>query len=77
MNFKAGFDRLSLLLTVLSVPIAFWILMEMNNWRGPQPGEARYLLLLLAVIAVSVWGVTRLVGWVVRGFTQPHREPPA
>lgn len=77
MSYKRGFDRLSLLLTVLSVPVAFWVLMEMNSWRGPQPGEAKLLLISLALIAASVWGVTRLIAWVVAGFIQPHREPPA
>ena len=77
MNYKAGFDRLSIVLAVLSAPIIFWLIAE---GRAPKYGEVKLSLVLLIGIGVAVWFATRVILWVVRGFlepTQPHREPPA
>lgn len=77
MNYKAGFDRLSLALGVLAVPLTFWLILEDTNWVAPTKNEGFLWIGLSLLAGLGVWLVTRAVFWIVSGFTQPRREPPA
>lgn len=77
MNFKEGFDRLSLALGVLAVPLTFWLILEDTNWIAPSKGQGVLYFGLSILGGVGVWLVTQGIAWVVRGFTPPRREPPA
>jgi uncharacterized membrane protein len=78
MNLKEGFDRLSLVASVAAAVLSLVLVLIENDWRPPaSKGEGTLLLGLCALAGVGVWYLTRVVGWVVRGFIQQRREPPA
>ena len=77
MNYKRGFDRLSLALALLAVPFTFWLILEDTNWIAPTKGEGMIWIGLSLLAGLGVWLLTRGVYWIVSGFIQPHREPPA
>lgn len=78
MNWKEGFDRLSLVLSVAVFGFSLWLVFYENDWRPPaSKGEGVLVVALCAVAGVVAWYLTRVVGWIVRGFIQQRREPPA
>lgn len=74
---KEGFDRLSLALGVLAVPLTLWLIMEDTNWTAPTRTQGSIYIGLAILAGVVIWLAVRGLAWVVRGFTLPRREPPA
>lgn len=77
MNYKEGFDRLSVVASVVAGLLTLFGFLTENDWMPPTKGEGMLLLALSAIVGIAVWGVTRVIGWIVRGFIQQRREPPA
>lgn len=78
MNWKEGFDRLSLVLSVAVFGISLWLVLYENDWRPPaSKGEGVLVVAICAAAGVAAWYLTRVAGWIVRGFIQQRREPPA
>ena len=78
MNWKEGFDRLSMVVSVAVFGITLWAFLYENDWLPPaSKSEGLLVLAICAVAGVAAWYLTRVAGWIVRGFTQQRREPPA
>jgi hypothetical protein len=74
---KEGFDRLSLALGVLAMPLTLWLILEDTNWVAPTRTQGTIYIGLSILAGLGVWLAIRGIAWVVRGFTPPRREPPA
>lgn len=69
MNVERGFKRVTLVFSLLAVPLVCFYILVTDSGTPPTPYEFFYVLLFFEILGfVAVWLLFFLMRWLVRGF---------